>query len=373
MLTGLFPAPADEPEQLTQLRQSVRTFLAEQVEEGNYTPWVDTWLTRWDTSFTKKLAEQGWLGMTIPTEYGGHGKSFLERFVVTEELLAGGSPLAAHWVADRQIAPSVLKYGTELQKQTYLPRIASGDVSFGIGMSEPDSGSDLASVNTKGVRVTGGWEITGTKIWTSGAHHADRFIVLARTDKLDTSNRHAGLSQFIVDLKDENVEVNVITSMNGSQHFNEVVLNSVFVPDDHVFGTIGNGWEQVTSELSYERSGPERVLSTYPLLEKGLASPHRQSFLPLLARVVCLRKMSFSIANALSQGENPDTAAAIVKVLGTQLEGDIAETADRLQLDGVDDIASMVTASILQRPGFTLRGGTSEILHGIIARQLGLR
>jgi acyl-CoA dehydrogenase len=370
---GLFPPPADETENLSRLRQSVREFLYRERAADTYSPWVDTWLTNWDNSFTKRLAEQGWLGMTIPSEYGGHGKTFLERFVVTEELLAGGAPLAAHWVADRQIAPSILKYGTEYQKQTYLPQIAAGDVSFGIGMSEPDSGSDLASVKTKGVKVSGGWQVTGTKVWTSGAHHADRFIVLARTSALDTSNRHAGLSQFIVDLKDPQVTVNVIASMNGSQHFNEVVLDSVFVPEDHVFGTIGNGWEQVTSELSYERSGPERVLSTYPLLEKGLASSHRQEFLPHLAQVVCLRRMSFSIANALARGESADTAAAIVKVLGTKLEGDIAETADRLRLDNSEDLNSMTSASILQRPGFTLRGGTTEILNGIIARQLGLR
>lgn len=373
MPTGLFPAPADETEQLTRLRHSVRAFLQQERDSGSFTPWIDTWLTRWDTDFTKKLADQGWLGMTIPTEHGGHGKTFLERFVVTEELLAGGAPLAAHWVADRQIGPSILKYGTDFQKQTYLPRIAAGDVSFGIGMSEPDSGSDLASVKTKGVRVDGGWEISGTKVWTSGAHHADRFIVLARTEALDTTDRHAGLSQFIVDLKDPAVDVNVITSMNGSQHFNEVVLNSVFVADDHVFGTIGNGWEQVTSELSYERSGPERVLSTYPLLAEGLASPHRRAFLPHLARVIGLRTMSYGIADALARGETPDTAAAIVKVLGTKLEGDIAETADRVRLPGFTDLNSMVSASILQRPGFTLRGGTTEILDGIIARQLGLR
>lgn len=373
MPTGLLPAPADETEQLTQLRHTVRAFLQQERDSGSFTPWVDTWLTRWDTGFTKKLADQGWLGMTIPTEHGGHGKTFLERFVVTEELLAGGAPLAAHWVADRQIAPSILKYGTDLQKETYLHRIAGGDVSFGIGMSEPDSGSDLASVKTKGVPVPGGWEITGTKVWTSGAHHADRFIVLARTEAPDTRDRHAGLSQFIVDLKDPAVDVNVITSMNGSQHFNEVVLNSVFVADDHVFGTIGKGWEQVTSELSYERSGPERVLSTYPLLEEGLASPHRRAFLPHLARVIGLRKMSFGIANSLARGETPDAAAAIVKVLGTKLEGDIAETADRVHLEGSTGLDSMVSVSILQRPGFTLRGGTTEILDGIIARKLGLR
>lgn len=373
MQDSLLPPFAEETEQHTELRRCVREFLAADADAGSFTPGVDTWLTGWDLEFTKKLADRGWLGMTIPIAYGGHGRSFLDRFVVTEELLAAGAPLAAHWVADRQIAPSILKYGTEKQKQTYLPKITHGDVTFGIGMSEPDSGSDLASVNTKGVRVAGGWSLTGTKVWTSGAHRADRFIVLARTEPLDTADRHAGLSQFIVDLHDPRVDVHVITSMNGSQHFNEVVLDSVFVPDDHVLGTLGHGWAQVTSELAYERSGPERMLSTFAMLDRGLATAHRRDFLPHAARLIVLRKMSLSIANALARDETPDTAAAMVKVLGTQLEGDIAEAADRAHLPDAHDIDSLVSTSLLQRPGFTIRGGTSQILSGIIAKQLGLR
>ncbi len=204
--------------------------------------------------------------MTVPKEYGGHGRSFIERFAVTEELLAGGAPVAAHWIADRQIVPSLLKYGTEAQKREFLPEIAAGRCFFGIGMSEPDSGSDLASVRTKATRVDGGWSLTGTKVWTSGAHHAHAFIVLARNAPVDPAHRHAGLSQFIVRFAGPGVEVRPIISMNGGHHFNEVILDEAFVPDDMVFGEIGDGWRQVTSELSFERSGPERFLSTFTVL-----------------------------------------------------------------------------------------------------------
>lgn len=162
--------------------------------------------------------------------------------------------------------PSLLKYGTEAQKREFLPEIAAGRCFFGIGMSEPDSGSDLASVRTRAVATQDGWRLTGTKVWTSGAHRAHAFIVLARTAPVDPAHRHAGLSQFIVRLDAPGVEVRPIVSMNGGQHFNEVILDDTFVPDAMVFGQIGEGWRQVTSELSFERSGPERLLSTFTLL-----------------------------------------------------------------------------------------------------------
>lgn len=362
---------------LGQLRREVRRFLAEQLAAGAFKPSLDAWLCGWDENFTASLAKQGWLGMTVPVHYGGHGRSFQERFVVTEELLAAGAPVAAHWIADRQIVPSLLKYGTEEQKSEFLPRIVRGECFFGIGMSEPDSGSDLASVRTRAVRVDGGWSITGTKVWTSGAHRAHAFIVLARTEPVDPSHRHAGLSQFIVDLHTPGVDVRPIISMNGGHHFNEVVLDEVFVPDAMVFGEIGQGWTQVTSELSFERSGPERFLSTFPLLALSLENTSDDAELGrLVARVAGLHHMSTAVAGALERGENPDVPAAVVKVLGTTVEGDIADYADRQTGDDAPrdpEWTHLVATAVDQRPGFTLRGGTNEVLRGVIARGLGMR
>jgi alkylation response protein AidB-like acyl-CoA dehydrogenase len=318
----------------------------------------------------------------VPVEYGGHGRSHLERFVVTEELLAAGAPVAAHWIADRQIVPSLLKYGTENQKHQYLPAIASGECYFGIGMSEPDSGSDLASVRTKATRVDGGWSITGTKVWTSGAHRAHAFFCLARTTAVDPAHRHDGLSQFIVDLHSPGVDIRPIVSMNGEHHFNEVILDDVFVADDMVFGTIGDGWQQVTSELSFERSGPERFLSTFTLLAetaeqmRGKAIPRHADLGRYVARIAGLHQMSTAVAGALERREPADTAAAVVKVLGTSTEGDIADFADLLTGDYSPDRAEyhdMLDDAVVQRPGFTLRGGTNEVLRGVIARGLGMR
>lgn len=376
-LPRLVPAATVDPSTRA-LRAEVRQFLADQRAAGAFTPSVDAWLTGWDEAFTAALAARGWIGMTVPVEYGGHGRSFLERFAVTEELLAAGAPVAAHWIADRQIVPSLLKYGTELQKSQFLPRIVRGECFFAIGMSEPDSGSDLASVRTRAVRVEGGWSLSGTKVWTSGAHRAHAFIVLARTAPLDPGQRHAGLSQFIVDLRGSGVLVRPIISMNGAHHFNEVILDQAFVPDAMVFGDIGAGWTQVTSELSFERSGPERFLSTFVLLAATTANMVDQRISRdetlgcLVARVAGLHQMSTAVAGALERHEPADVAAAVVKVLGTTVEGDIADFADR---HGGDDAASseLITAAVDQRPGFTLRGGTNEVLRGVIARGLGIR
>jgi len=378
-LPRLVPPVSVAPASTAALRVEVRQFLAEQLAAGAYSPTVDAWLSGWDEKFTAALAARGWLGMTVPVEYGGHGRSFLDRFVVTEELLAAGTPVAAHWVADRQIVPSLLKYGTEAQKSEFLPRIVRGECFFAIGMSEPDSGSDLASVRTRAIRVDGGWSLSGTKVWTSGAHLAHAFIVLARTASVDPADRHAGLSQFIVDLRGPGIQIRPIGSMNGAHHFNEVILDQAFVSDTMVFGEIGEGWRQVTSELSFERSGPERFLSTFMLLAATAESMAAQRISAdgnlgrLVSRIAGLHQMSSAVASALER-HDPEVGvpAAVVKVLGTTTEGDIADFAD---LYGAVNsrFADLVTAAIDQRPGFTLRGGTNEILRGVIARGLGLR
>jgi acyl-CoA dehydrogenase len=385
-LPSLVPPPVDLPERVAALRADVRAFLAEERAAGAWHPRADVWLTGWDERFSKELARRGWLGMTIPTEYGGHGRGALDRYVVTEELLAAGAPVAAHWVADRQIGPSLMRFGTEEQRQKFLPGIAAGEVYFGIGMSEPDSGSDLASVRSKADKVDGGWELTGRKVWTSGAHHAHAFFALVRTAPKDDTNRHAGLSQLIVELNAPGVEIRPIPLLTGAHHFNEVVFDKVFIPDSMVLGEVGQGWHQVTSELAFERSGPERFLSTYPLLaalvgEIGrteLDAGRRRDLGGLVSRLWTLRRMSLAIAGALESGAAPELAAAVVKDLGTRFENEVIDAA-RLLLSippdpGADHgYARLLADAVLQSPGFTLRGGTNEILRGIVARGLGLR
>jgi acyl-CoA dehydrogenase len=386
-LPVLVPPQINLPARTAGLRADVRRFLADEQAAGLWTARADSWLSGWDERFSAELGRHGWLGMTIPTEYGGRGASALDRYVVTEELLAAGAPIAAHWVADRQIGASLMRFGTDEQRKRFLPGIASGEIYFGIGMSEPDAGSDLASVRTRARRVEGGWELTGTKVWTSGAHHAHAFFALARSAPRDDANRHAGLTQFIVDLHAPGVQVRPIPLLTGAHDFNEVVFDRVFVPDDMVLGEVGSGWHQVTSELAFERSGPERFLSTYPLL---VALVHELSKLSevdagtlrqlgaLVSRLWTLRQMSLAIAGALESGQAPELAAAVVKDLGTRYENEVVDAA-RLLVDIAPDpgaepgFARLLAESVLHAPGFTLRGGTNEVLRGIVARGLGLR
>jgi acyl-CoA dehydrogenase len=382
-LPDLVPPPIELPPRTSALRAEVRAFLAEEQAAGRWTPRADVWLSGWDERFSRELGQRGWLGMTIPKEYGGHGASALDRYVVTEELLAAGAPVAAHWIADRQIGPTLLRFGTEEQRQRFLPGIARGEVYFGIGMSEPDAGSDLAAVRTRAVRVDGGWELTGTKVWTSGAHRAHAFFALARTAPRDERHRHAGLSQFIVLLDAPGVQIRPIPLLTGAHHFNEVVFDRVFVPDGMVLGEIGAGWKQVTSELAFERSGPERFLSTFPLLVAmveeltGVTGVERELG-GLVARLWTLRRMSLAVAGSLESGEAPELAAAVVKELGTRYENEVIDVARLLVAIPPDPgaesgFARLLADAVLHAPGFTLRGGTNEVLRGIVARGLGLR
>lgn len=373
-----------EPE-LAEFRASLREFLAADRAEHGWEPAVDAWLSKWDEEFSARLGAAGFLGLTIPEEFGGHGLGHLHRYVVTEELLLQGAPVAAHWFADRQVAPSLLTYGTDAQRQDMLPRIARGEFYTAIGMSEPGAGSDLAGAQTRATSDDGGWRVSGRKVWSSGAHLAERMIVLARTSPLDPEHRHAGFSQFIVPLDADGLSISPIVTMSGEHHFNEVTFDDVFVPDDDVLGAIGDGWHQVTSELAFERSGPERILSTAPLLLAALrllaeapTDPRTATDVGhLVARVVSLRALSVSVARALADGRPAGNEAALVKDLGTAFEQESVELiADLLEHAGlVDDprLRVLLDTARSHAPVFTLRGGTNEVLRGVIARGMGLR
>jgi acyl-CoA dehydrogenase len=329
---------------------------------------------------SRKLGERGWIGMTWPKQYGGSERSFLERYVVTEELLAAGAPVGAHWIADRQSGPQFLKFGTEAQREKYLPAITRGECFFSIGMSEPDSGSDLASIRSMATKTEGGYLLNGSKIWTSGAHMNHYMIALVRTEPA-SENRHAGMSQVIVDLKDPNVTVTGIKNLAGDTDFNQVFFDDVFIADDFVVGQPGNGWEQVMSELGYERSGPERFLSAFRVLvefmrEIGTEPNDEQAALVgrLLAHLITLRRMSISVAGMLQDGKMPNVEAALIKDVGNTYERMVPELIRQLVPGEVSPrFVDTLNQCVLHAPSFTLRGGTREILRGMIARGLGLR
>lgn len=370
--------PVSLPPEAEALRQEVREFIEAELPE-DYLRNSD-FNTGESPELSQKLGAKGWIGMTWPRQYGGGERSFLERYVVTEELLAAGAPVFAHWIADRQSGAQFLKFGTEAQRQEYLPRIARGECYFSIGMSEPDSGSDLASIRSSAVKVDGGWKLNGSKIWTSGAHHNHYMIALIRTEP-PSENRHAGMSQVIVDLKDPAVTVTGIKNLAGNTDFNQVFFDDVFISDDHVIGEPGNGWVQVMSELGYERSGPERFLSAFRVMVEfvraiGPEPTDEQAAVigRMMSEMITLRRMSISVAGMLQDGKMPNTEAALIKDVGNTFERMVPELIRQVSPDLMTHrLAAQLQQTILHAPSFTLRGGTREILRGMIARGLGLR
>lgn len=375
--------PVRMPETAQALRDEVRAFIAQEVAAGAFTPSRNSWTT-FDADFSRKCGERGFIGMRWPKPYGGHERSALERYVVTEEMLAGGAPVGAHWIADRQSGEQILRHGSERAKRSILPQIAAGKCFFSIGMSEPDSGSDLAAARTRASKAEGGWRISGTKVWTTGAHLTQFMIALARTAPRE-EDRHAGLTQFIVDLSQPGVSVRPIYNIYGGHDFNEVVFDEYFVPDDMVMGEVGSGWRMVTGELAFERSGPDRFLSTYQLLVESLRvigpDPDSRAANEIgrcVAHLATLRRMSTSIAGMLERGAQPAVEAALVKDIGTAFEREIPETFRHLiatepTLGEGTSYPELMGMTVLRAPRFTLQGGTREVLRGMIARGLGLR
>lgn len=368
-------------EPLKPLRMQLRAFLADKL--GTRPTAVGSW-EGFDREFSKALGTNGYLGMAVPKHYGGSEKGVLERYVVVEELLAHGAPVGCHWVADRQIAPMLMRVGTEQQKRNYLPRISRGELCFAIGMSEPESGSDLASVRSRAVKVDGGYRLDGRKIWSSNAQRADYMVATVRTAS-DADNRHAGLTQLLLDLNSPGITISPIRNLAGDEHFNEVVFDNVFVEDERLVGSEGDGWQQVVSELAFERSGPDRFLSTFRLVTELVRVVGQQpdaaqaiAIGNLVARIWSIRRMSVQVAGLLAEGEMPNTEAALVKDLGTALEQDTPEIA-RLLATHADPAArdalfeQLLRYDILHTPSFSIRGGTREVMRGIIARGVGLR
>jgi alkylation response protein AidB-like acyl-CoA dehydrogenase len=362
------------------LQAEVREFLDHELPGGSRRPGLG-FNAPADREFSRKLGARGWLGMALPKRYGGGERTAVERFVVTEELLSRGAPVGHHWVADRQSGAVIARFGTEEQKTTFLPGVCSGELGFSIGMSEPDAGSDLAAVRTRATRVDGGWTVNGTKVWTTGAHRNDFMVTLCRTD--DSEDRHAGLTQLIIDLRADGVTVNPIPFIDGTHDFNEVVLDDVFIADSRVLGDVGQGWSQNTAELAFERGGPDRYLSTYPVIEQFLREAAPGSLGAESARFLghatatwwVLRNLSLSIARAIDAGGSPVQEAALVKEIGTRFEQDLLlGVQSLLDIEPSPESQSLfeqlLCEAILTAPSNTIRGGTTEILLSVAAKGL---
>lgn len=373
--------PVELPPEALAMRAEVRAFIKQHEHLMGFSR------GEFNRDFSRAMGQRGWIGMTWPKQYGGHERSAFERYVVIEEMLVAGAPLSAHYTGDRQSGPNILRFGTEQQKQFFVPKIAAGELTFCIGMSEPNSGSDLAGTRTRAVKVDGGYCINGSKLWTSNAHRADYAILFCKMAQpgQEEVDRHAGATQFLLDLKSPGIEIRPVINLLGEHHFNEIFLTDVFVPDWLLLGKEGEGWKQVTSELSFERSAPDRFLVFFQMLREMLrmAGPDPDKATAaalgkLIAQLATLRSMSLSIAGMLQDGLQPNNESAVVKDLGTRYEQDIPVVARQVfptepELEAVETYVSMIARTTMNAPRLSIQGGTREILRGIIARGLGLR
>jgi len=375
-------------EEQEKLRQEVRDFLEAELRAGSFTPMLDSWVVGFSPEFSRKIAQRGWIGFTWPKEYGGQGRSYTDRLIITEELLRYGAPVSFHWIADRQMGPSFMRFGTEEQKKEFLPRIIRGEISFCIGMSEPNAGSDLASLQTRAVETEDGFILNGQKIWTGGAHRAHYCYLVARTDP--TAPKHKGISEFVVDMSLPGIEVRPVIDMLGHHHLNEVFFDNVKLPKSALIGEKNRGWYQIAAQLDYERSGLERIMSNYlvyqglldyaretPRLKEDPLVRHRLSDLVIEFEVG--RWLIYRVAWVLDQGRVPNFEAAQSKVFGTAFQQKLAQTAMEVLglwgqlLEERSPLRGWAAQSYMFCRAYTIMGGTSEILRNVVAlRGLGL-
>ncbi len=375
-------------------RQEVRDFMEAEISQGTFQPICDGWIQGYSPEFTRKVAAKGWIGLTWPKEYGGQERSNIDRLILTEELLRYGAPAACHWFADRQIGRSIIAYGTEEQKQEFLPQILRGEAHIGLGMSEPQSGSDLASLQTKATEDGDDYVIDGQKMWTSCASYMTHVYLVARTDP--DAPKHRGVSEFIIDASLPGISVTPTIDITGSVAWGEVFYDHVRVPKKYLIGEKNRGFYQILGQLDYERAGLERLMGNFPLFDAivRFAKETQRNDAPLSRDPLIRNKLAqlevefeigrlltYRVVLVIDEGRSPNVEAAMAKTYCTTFEQRLANVAtDILGIYGQlmaeskwAPIFGMAPHSYLGSKGYSLQAGSTEVLRNIIAnRGLGL-
>jgi alkylation response protein AidB-like acyl-CoA dehydrogenase len=337
----------------------------------------DSWIARHSQEFAQELASRGWVGMTWPEEHGGGGRPAIERFMVFEALISEGAPLAATWFADRQMGPTLLQFGTDEQRRRFLPDMVAGRSMWAIGMSEPDAGSDVASLRTKAVLDGDHWVVDGQKVWTSGAALADWCYLVVRTDP--DAPKHAGLSELIVDLRSPGIDVRPLRDMTDDHHFCEIHLDGVRVPVDNLVGELNGSFRQLMRQMEHERGGIDRLVANKRLYLDCL--PHADLEHPVVRQQVAEIETGYRIGRLLvlreTLGQAPKAFSAATKTFCTEFEQRVADfCATALgPLATLDEpgLPHRVARNLCYAPGYTIMGGTTQILRNILGeRVLGL-
>lgn len=358
------------PEELAQL--SLEAMSVGQGAVSSLDSKENSWINGFSKEFALELGRRGWLGMTLPIEKGGHGRSPLERFAVYETLIRLGAPVASAWFADRQVAPTLIAFGTTEQQDRYLPELIRGEATWSIGMSESNAGSDLASLRTKATRYGNHYLINGSKTWTSFGETADYCYLICRTSSDGPS--HSGLSELIVPLDSPGVKVSSIRDMIGNRHFCEVTYADVTVPAGNLVGQEGGSWRQTMRQLDLERGGIDRLLSNHALYLDAVTCADRSD--PLVRQEIAGLETSYRIGRLMvlreAVGHAPRNFSSITKVFCTEHEQRVAQFIFRtLGLQGL--LWGRAAKGLCYSPAYSIMGGTSSILRNIIAeRVLGL-
>ena len=341
----------------------------------------------------KKLADKGWLTMAGPEEYGGQGVSHMMQVVFAEEMSYTRAP-GRDVFGTRMMAPTLMIHGTEEQKREFLPPVSKGEVQWCQGYSEPESGSDLASLQTRAVEDGDDFIINGTKIWTSSAHRADHIMVLTRTDP--DAPKHRGISFLLCDMNTPGLTVNPIINMAGDHGFNMVTFDNVRVPKKNLVGEQNRGWYVGATLLDFERSGVDYSAGGRRVLEELIAYAKdndqngsliasnpimRNRLADLAIEVDVSRLISYNIAWMQGEGLVPNKESSMGKIVGTELQQHLSETGMQMlglhgQLEPGSKYAPMqgrIEHMHLTNVSETIQAGTSEIQRNIIAtRGLGL-
>ncbi len=332
----------------------------------------DSWINGFSKEFSATIASEGWVGMTWPEEFGGGGRPPIERVIMAEEMIGAGAPIAASWFADRQFGPSIFTYGTREQQERYLPDMLSGSTTWGIGMSEPNSGSDLASLTTSAVRDGDSYVVNGQKIWTSGGALADYVYLICRTDS--SGRPHEGVSELIVPMDLPGIEVRTIRDMVDNTHFSEIFFTDVLVPAENLVGVEGGAFKQTMVQLEHERGGIDRLVSNRPLYE--LAKEKADTTDPVVRQAIARLESDYHVGRLLVyrevQRQAPKGFSAATKVFCTEHQVRVANFAAHV-LGAEMMLDDQRSREFCYSPSYLLAGGTSEIMRNILGeRVLGL-
>ena len=357
------------PEQ-QQLRDQARQVAADAVARFGRSN--DSWINGFSAEFAKELAALGWIGLTWPVEHGGGGRPPIERLIIGEELIAAGAPIAAMWFADRQMGPALIAFGRPDQQAEFLPGILAGETTWCIGMSEPEAGSDLASLKTSARRDGDEWVVNGQKIWTSFAAVADYCYLICRTSS--DGPPHQGISEIIVPMATPGIEVRPITDMTTNRHFCEVFFTDVRVPTANLVGVEGNAFKQTMRQLEHERGGVDRLVSNHALYRLGAERADTAD--PLIRQEVAALETGYRIGRILVVrevlGQAPNGFSAATKCFCTEHEWRVAQFVAGV-LGPEATLWTDVTRGLAYAPGYTIMGGTSNIMRNILGeRVLGL-